>query len=151
MFVRLEEGTRRAIAEAATARAEARREAEEAEKVKVFQCENIPEKVEVFQCQLSLSRLEAPKLLLSMLLCSGPRNIERWLLLLLPQFSQLSLSAGGRGGSIEGGGAGVVLAGVQEEGGPVEGGDGEEGGEDRRDWGEQGGLWGDARLSERAA
>ena len=33
MFVRLEEGTRRAIAEAATARAEARREAEEAEKV----------------------------------------------------------------------------------------------------------------------
>ena len=42
MFVRLEEGTRRAIAEAATARAEARREAEEAEKVKVFQCENIP-------------------------------------------------------------------------------------------------------------
>ena len=51
MFVRLEEGTRRAIAEAATARAEARREAEEAEKVKVFQCENIPEKVKVFQCQ----------------------------------------------------------------------------------------------------
>ena len=80
MFVRLEEGTRRAIAEAATARAEARREAEEAEKVKVFQCENIPEKVEVFQCQLSLSRLEAPKLLLSMLLCSGLRNTERWLL-----------------------------------------------------------------------
>ena len=33
MFVRLEEGTRRAIAEAATARAEARREAEEVEKV----------------------------------------------------------------------------------------------------------------------
>ena len=51
MFVRLEEGTRRAIAEAATARAEAKREAEEAEKVKVFQCENIPEKVEVFQCE----------------------------------------------------------------------------------------------------
>ena len=51
MFVRLEEGTRRAIAEAATARAEARREAEEAEKVKVFQCENIPERVEVFQCE----------------------------------------------------------------------------------------------------
>ena len=50
MFVRLEEGTRRAIAEAATARAEARREAEEAEKVKVFQCEDIPDKVEVFQC-----------------------------------------------------------------------------------------------------
>ena len=51
MFVRLEEGTRRAIAEAATARAEARRESEEAEKVKVFQCENIPWKVEVFQCE----------------------------------------------------------------------------------------------------
>ena len=51
MFVCLEEGTRRAIAEAATARAEARREAEEAEKVKVFQCENIPEKVEVFQSE----------------------------------------------------------------------------------------------------
>ena len=36
MFVRLEEGTRRAIAEAATSRAEARREAEEAEKVDFY-------------------------------------------------------------------------------------------------------------------
>ena len=36
MFVRLEEGTRRAVAEAAVARAEARREAEQAEKVLYF-------------------------------------------------------------------------------------------------------------------
>ena len=39
MFVRLEEATRRAVAEAAVARAAARREAEEAEKVlKRFFC-----------------------------------------------------------------------------------------------------------------
>ena len=58
----------------------------------------------------------------------------------------LSFPAGGGGGSCEGAGTGVLLAGVQEEGGPVDGGGrGEEGGEDRRDWGDHGCYRGDAR------